>query len=550
MPDQSTRRRPGRPDWRWRPSGHPGGSRPAAPAGLRRSGPAGRPGSSRWRHHWRQQSGLAKAAYYLGSFLTVVVVLASLGAYGVYRHLTGNITSVSVNGLTHRSVYGVQNILLLGSQTRKGQGRGFGSNPSLNTSNSDNILLVHLDATHTHAVILSIPRDTVVYEPGCTARPSIGVGTWGPYQSAIIDGAMNIGGPTCAVKTVKDLTGAKLDHFVMFDFNSFRTMVDVLGGVEVCVPPGGYHDPWSRLNLTGGKHLLTYNQALAYVRTRHGVSAEGDTGGDLPRILLQQAFISSVIQKVNSQGILSNSLQLLKIADTATRALTVDQGLASATKLLGLARTLVHLRARNVTLITMPTVLDTNPAELGRLLPQQPQDDVIFQMMVDGQRWHGQLPTQPFGKVKVQVLNGAGPAGLAGQTARKLRKLGFNVVSVGNTAPTATTTVTYSGTAQADSAYTVMTALKAPPAAQNLLTEPAPQTGRAGPVTLILGADFAGVSPPAAPQPAAKAGHHKHHKPAARSPGSASGPGTVQSRNAGASICSSLPAANPNPGRP
>ncbi len=48
------------------------------------------------------------------------------------------------------------------------------------------------------------------------------------------------------MKTVEDLTGIKLDHFVEFNFNSFRTMVDALGGVEVCVPPGpGYHDPAS-----------------------------------------------------------------------------------------------------------------------------------------------------------------------------------------------------------------------------------------------------------------------------------------------------------------
>ena len=103
----------------------------------------------------------------------------------------------------------MQNILLLGSQTRKGQGKGFGTNPSLDTSNSDNLLLVHLDARHTHAIILSIPRDTIVYEPGCRARPGVGTGIWGPYQSAIIDGAMNIGGPSCAVSTVKDLTGVE-----------------------------------------------------------------------------------------------------------------------------------------------------------------------------------------------------------------------------------------------------------------------------------------------------------------------------------------------------
>jgi len=488
----------------------------------------------------RRRSGLRQAAYGCGAFLTVIVVVASLGAYLVYRHLTGNIKVVSVGGLTHRSVYGAQNILLLGSQTRKGQGKGFGSNPSLNTSNSDNLLLVHLDPAHAHALIVSIPRDTIVYEPGCKARPTIGTGIWGPYQAAIIDGAMNIGGPSCAVKTVRDLTGVKLDHFVMFDFNSFRAMVDAIGGVEVCVPPGGYRDRWSGLRLPGGKHLLSYDQALAYVRTRHGVTAEGDAGGDLPRIELQQAFISSVIQKVNSQGILSNSLQLLKIADTATKALTVDQGLDSVGKLVGLARSLVHLSAKHVTLVTMPTVPDQ--AEPGRLLPEQPQADVIFQMLSGGQQWHSGLPTLPPGKVQVKVLNGTGIGGLAGRTAARLRKLGYDVTGVTNAAPTSTTTVTYSGTAQADSAYTLMTSLKASPAAQNLLAEPAPQTGTAGPVTLILGSDFAGVKPPAAP-PAARPGHGKPHKAVGSGNGGYGSPTFVQSRNAGSSICSGLPAA-------
>jgi LCP family protein required for cell wall assembly len=531
-------------------------------AGRRRR--RGHPSDESRAGHWRRLSRVKKAAYGCGAFVTVLVVVASLGAYVVYRHLTGNIKVVSVTGLTHRSIYGAQNILLLGSQTRKGQGKGFGKNPSLNTSNSDNLLLVHLDPTHTHALIVSIPRDTVVYEPGCKARPTIGVGIWGPYQAAIIDGAMNIGGPSCAVKTVRDLTGLKLDHFVMFDFNSFRAMVDAIGGVEVCVPRSGYRDRWSGLHLSGGKHLLTYNQALAYVRTRHGVSAEGDAGGDLPRIELQQAFISSIIQKVNSQGILSNSLQLLKIADTATKALTVDQGMDSVSKLLGLAKSLIHLSAKHVTLLTMPTVPD--PAQPGRLLPEQPQSDVIFQMMLGGQDWRHGLPTLPPGKVQVKVLNATGVGGLAGRTAARLRKLGYDVVGVANAVPASTTTVTYSGIVQADSAYTLMTALKAAPAAQNLLAEPAPQAGTAGPVTLTLGSDFAGVKPPPAPS-AGKTGHGKtgHGKTATGrrgKAGSGSGSGSsggsggygsatfVQSRNAGASICSGLPASNANSGSP
>jgi hypothetical protein len=301
-------------------------------------------------------SRLAKAAYIAATVVVVAVVLASLGGYAVYRRLDGNVSVVKVSGLSHRSVYGAQNILLLGSQTRQGQRAGdLGSNPSLNTSNSDNLLLVHLNPAHTRAMVLSIPRDTMVYEPGCRARRTIGTGIMGPYQSAIIDGAMNIGGPSCAVSTVKD-------------------------------------------------------------------------------------------QKVNSQGILNNSVELLRIADVATRALTVDQGLDSAGKLLGLARSLTGLHAKNVTLLTMPTI--TDPADINRLLPEEPADDVIFQMILDGQTWHQRLPTLPDHQVRVRVLNGAGLAGLARQTARRLARLGFDVTGTGDAPATSATTVTYSGTAR------------------------------------------------------------------------------------------------------
>jgi LCP family protein required for cell wall assembly len=470
---------------------------------------------------WRQMSGLAKASYTTATIITAIVVAVTLFVYGKFARLEGNLHTVAVSGLTHRSVFGAQNILVLGSQTRDGQGRGFGYDPGTNLS--DNLILIHLDATHTHATILSIPRDTMVYEPACKARHGVGTGTWPAYQSAIIDGAMNLGGPSCAVRTVEDLTGIKIDHFIEFNFNSFRAMVDAIGGVEVCVPPGGYRDPWSHLHLSGGRHLLKYNAALAYVRTRHGVG----NGGDLGRIQLQQAFISSVIQKVTSQGLLANLGSLYHIADIATKALTVDRGLGSVASLLHLAQKLRYLHTKNVTMITMPTIPD--PANLNRLLTDQPQADVLFQMLRTSQLWHHHLPKLPLSTVQVRVLNGSGITHLAAHVAAGLRKLGFDVTQIGNAPATPTTTVTYSGTAQADSAYTVMTALARLPAAQNLIAEPAPQVGTGGPVTLIIGADFAGI-----------AGPRVHHASTA----------AVQTRNAAQNICSGLPVANKDPGSP
>jgi LCP family protein required for cell wall assembly len=535
------------------PRDDPAGSgRGVEPA--RGRGPAGRDARRRRRRrrgdgHWAQfraKSWLAQLGYVFVALTAVMAVAAGVTAYAAVYHLEGNIHDVNVHGLTGRTVYGELNILVLGSQERQGQRGFFGRELNPWTTNSDNLLLVHLDATHTHATVLSIPRDLMTYEPACQARNSkIGYGLQGPFQSTIIDGALNIGGPTCAVATVEALTGIKLDHVIVFDFNSFRTMVDAIGGVTVCVPPGpGYHDGYSHLNLAPGLHKLTYNEALAYVRTRHGVGSGADAGGDLPRIELQQAFISSVAQQVQHQGLLSNVSGLYHVADIATKALTVDQNLKSASSLIHLAQSLVHLKSKDINLITLPTAPDANPGQSGRLVAQQPQDDALYQMIRTGQLWRGHLPTEPFGKVKVRVLNATGRSGLAGRTATALRKLGFDVTGVGDSTATQTTTVEFAGEQQAEGAYTLMTALKAVPAGQTTLAEPASQIGRRGTITLILGTDFAGVNPAAVQKPGRKAGKKAGTGgTAAVTSAVASGPGAVESRNAGASICAGLPPA-------
>jgi LCP family protein required for cell wall assembly len=261
-----------------------------------------------------------------------MLVLGSLGAYRIYGQLSGNLNVVNAfGGLKNRppaGATGVENILLLGSQTRDGQvgGRGmFGTDPG--TDLSDNLILVHLDAAHTHATVVSIPRDVQVYEPACKSR--FGNTTVPAIPNAIIDGAMNQGGPACAIATVEHLTDIRIDHFVRFTFNSFRDMTDILGGVEVCLRQA-VNDPFSHLHMSAGRHLVTGNEALAFVRTRHGVG----NGGDLGRIELQQQFISSLIQKIQSNGTLSNPLKLFDIAKVATKSLTVDPGLGTASDLL------------------------------------------------------------------------------------------------------------------------------------------------------------------------------------------------------------------------
>jgi LCP family protein required for cell wall assembly len=467
-----------------------------------------------------------KIVMWVAAVVSIAVLVVSLGAYAIYAKLDGNLSVTNAfGGLKSRpaaAAPGVQNILILGSQTRDGQGPGFGYDPG--TDLSDNLILVHLDATHTHATIVSIPRDTLVYEPACKART--GSGTVPAIPQAIIDGAMNQGGPACAVATVELLTGIRMTHFVEFNFNSFRTMVETVGGVEVCLPQA-VDDPFSHLDLSAGRHLVTGDEALAFVRTRHGVG----NGGDLGRIELQQEFMSSLIQKMENQGTLEDPVKLLQIANTATSALTVDPGLGSVSKLLAMGASLRHLRSKNVSFVTMPTIPD--PANPNRLLPQDLQDDVLWQMLKAGQLWPGSLPVTPARQVQVAVLNGTGIAGLAGQTAASLRKLGFDVVSVGDApAATATTTVSYPGTAAAGRADTLAQDLTAAPAAQS--------TGTSGPITLTIGSDFTGVT--ARPAPATPGA-----TPSPAGQPAAAGQQAVETRNAAQNICSGDPDANPDP---
>jgi LCP family protein required for cell wall assembly len=474
---------------------------------------------------WWRRKAVRRTVRWTAIGITVVLVAVTLGGYAFYEHLDANLNVVSITGIKNQpppSAKGVENILVLGSQTRNGQTGGqaeFGTDP--NTNLSDNIILFHLNATHTRATVISIPRDTIVSEPACGAVPAI--------PQAIIDGAMNQGGPACAVATVELLTGIRIDHFVRFTFNSFRDMIDAVGGVEVCLKQP-VDDPFSHLKLAAGRHYITGNEALEFVRTRHGVG----NGGDLGRIELQQEFISSMMQKVEHENLLDDPVTLLKLADVATRDVTVDTGLGSVAALLKQAYGLRDLKTSDVTFVTMPTVAD--PLNQDRLLPEYPEDDIIWQMLRHDQTWDGRLPTPKLSTVDITVLNGTSQGGLAASTAKALRELGFHVVSVGNApAYTGTTTVSYTGSGQAEGAYALMSALKVVPTGANAGT-PA--------ITLTIGTNFGGVK-------SASLGISNNPD---TSVGAAQQDGTsysvVQTRSAAANICSDLPDANPDTGAP
>ncbi|GHJ36050.1 LCP family protein [Streptomyces sp. TS71-3] len=301
-----------------------------------------------------------------------LVLLGGGGLGYVYFKLNGNLSGVDINTALgkHRPKNvdnGSMDILVLGSDSRSGANAAYGGGGGTG-ARSDTAMVVHVYKGHKRASVVSIPRDTLVTRPDCTASDG---STVKGGREQMFNSAYAAGGPACAVKTVEAMSGIRMDHFVEVDFTGFKKLVDTLGGVPVTTRKA-IDDDKSHLHLAPGTHTLNGEQALGLVRTRHGV---GD-GSDLGRIELQQAFVRALINQVRQVGVISDPAKLYDLADTATSAMTTDSELASVKQLAGFAGGFKGISSNGTTMVTLPVAYD--PHDANRVLPLAAQDRQVW----------------------------------------------------------------------------------------------------------------------------------------------------------------------------
>ncbi|MFJ9407122.1 LCP family protein [Streptomyces sp. NPDC101393] len=303
-----------------------------------------------------------------------VVALGGTGVAYLWSHLNGNLKGVNIDAALGKdrpkeAHNGAMNILLLGSDSRAGTHGKYGKGVS--GARSDTTMVLHVNKNHDKASVVSIPRDTMVQRPECP-KPHGGSAP-GAHQ-AMFNESYQVGGPGCTVKTVEKMSGVRMDHYMEVDFTGFKKMIDQLGGVDI-ITSQPVKDPNSHLDLTAGKHNLKGEQALGLVRTRHGV---GD-GSDLGRIQLQQAFIKALTHQVDSIGLFGNPAKLYDLADTATKTVSADSGLASTGKLLSLVKDLKGISPQHMNMVTMPVTYD--PENPDRVLPLHNASEKVWKAL-------------------------------------------------------------------------------------------------------------------------------------------------------------------------
>ncbi|MFD9814397.1 LCP family protein [Streptomyces sp. NPDC059080] len=298
------------------------------------------------------------------------LLLTGAGLGYVYYQLNGNLKGVDINAALGKDRPGnVDNgsldILVLGSDSRSGSNAAYGTDEG--GARSDTAMVLHVYKGHKKASVVSIPRDTLITRPACVKDGKEVAGA----RRAMFNTAYEVGGPACAVKTVESLSGIRMDHFVEVDFTGFKKLIDALGGVEITTSKP-IDDNSSHLHLPAGHHVLTGEQSLGLVRTRHGVP--GGDGSDLGRIQLQQTFVKALMQQVKNVGVLTSPAKLYDIADTATKTVTTDTDLNSVGALTGLAKSLGGIGSQNIHMVTLPVEYDKlDPARVVPLPRQTAQ---------------------------------------------------------------------------------------------------------------------------------------------------------------------------------
>ncbi|MCA5923192.1 LCP family protein [Curtobacterium oceanosedimentum] len=435
--------------------------------------------------HGRQKRRAGVVFPALAGVLTMALVLS--GGYAVFavNRLQSGVTRIDAiaGGKDQKDdVDGkAQNILLVGDDHRPDnatpeQLAELSTEDDGGATNTDTMIVLHINADGSQATMISFPRDSYV------DIPNVGKGK---LNSAFYYGTLNGGGDTggakLLIKTIENLSGLSIDHYVRVSLLGFYQVVKELGPVQVCLKQAT-NDPFSGLDLPAGKSSLDAKQALSFVRQRHGLP-----NGDLDRNVRQQYFLSQEAKKVLSAGTLLNPVKMNNILGAVGDSIQTD------TDLLSLAGQMRNLRPANIQSATIPTLGTPTIYVNGSALSIVEVDTVGLPAFVQGlvgqpEAYEKAGRSQP-ANTAVTVLNGSGVEGAATAAGQVLTARGFQVAPAGSSSVTKTTQVQYPA-GQESQAKAVVSAVPGAVAVR---------TGAVTGVTLVLGTDGKTAKAPAAP---------------------------------------------------
>lgn len=268
---------------------------------------------------------------------------------------------------------------------------------------NDVTMLVHISDAPRRVTVVSFPRDMIVPIPGCTDEEGA---QYGPFYAQMINTSYSYGGLPCTVATVEELTGVQIQFAAAVRWTGVINISDAIGGVDVCVS-SDISDRHTGLKLSAGEHTLVGEEALQFLRIRHGI---GD-GSDLGRISNQQQFMGSLVRKLQSGGVLADPGTLLGMANTAISQvnngqLVLSTSLSDPTRMVQIAMAVKDVAYEDIVFVQYPTGYEGNGS---RVVPISYAADELFAALEANVPLH--LTGDVSGGYGVEVVGEAGADG-------------------------------------------------------------------------------------------------------------------------------------------
>jgi anionic cell wall polymer biosynthesis LytR-Cps2A-Psr (LCP) family protein len=391
---------------------------------------------------------------------------------------------------------GAMNILLMGLESRTNfQGQNLSSAQLTQThsgkestvqaggagsgsQDTDTLILIHVFAGGQKATGYSIPRDDVVNFPHEVDPNGTGEETEGKIDAAYLyaydqylsqnNGKMssdalytgaNQAGQLFETQTVESVTGVHIDHFVVSNIEGFFQIAQQLGGINVCIAPAPASIEPAGLGFKSGSNLVDepyqgapltasnsgfdafkdgYNekkngaqylhlqpaQALAFVRARDSLP-----GVDIGRTARQQAAIDYIIYDFKHRNVLTDPGLISGMLNNARSYLQTDQGfnlLSFAPQMQSLTgshlqmSTLADAAMQNITIPGYSGLQDANYIYVPNL------------RQTVNAAFYGSAAVKATKSVTVDVYNGSGTPGLAGDVSQAFAAAGYTAGPTGN----------------------------------------------------------------------------------------------------------------------
>jgi polyisoprenyl-teichoic acid--peptidoglycan teichoic acid transferase len=448
-----------------------------------------------------------------------LTIAGCIGAYGYVQYRLGQIHKQKLDALASPPANHPAKaftMLVVGSDSRSAltgpDNSQFGGTAAVGGQRSDTMILLRVAPSSHQLMMMSVPRDLWVNIPGR-----------GPNR---INSAFDFG-PNLLIQTIEQDLGIPINHYAEVNFDTFRDVTNAVGGVKLYFPTPA-KDTYSDMNIAAaGCYSLTGDQALAFVRARHyQYQVQGrwvsESQSDLARIQRQQMFIKKMIKK--AEGEFTNPLALNGVIGGVTKNLTVDTGFSSDL-MIKLAENLRSVDAGAIPSTTLPNYPYTTAGGaqvLGLEQPQAAQTIAAFNRFGEtspaadkpaaakpaaakpGARTPAVAPvTVAPAKVSVEIANGTGTAGEAGEMSQTLAALGYQVSVTTSSAGSsmATTEIRYAPDALAPAKQ-----LAAQIPGSAVLTEDAGLTPTPFNVEVVAGSSYTGGSAASASTPTTTTG--------------------------------------------